>query len=176
MLVSLAPFNGDGKDDVMKSWSKQIKKLEGGFVKEYMVACKKASLPNIITKSWVKTGICTLNPDIFMDADFAPSASMSRHAHLPRSYPAGHDSNNSNFESGSDSDPDENSDRDGTDSDHDGDGDDGAYENQGLDDEGDNNKPISSTVVPSAPHEHTQISQNNLDSPPSSIPPPLANI
>ena len=78
-----------------------MKKL--GFNKEYMGAREKAFLPDTIAKSWVKTGICLLNPNIFTDADFTPSASTLRHAHLPRSYPAGHDTDDSDFESGSDS-------------------------------------------------------------------------
>jgi hypothetical protein len=48
-------------------------------------------------------GICPLNPNIFTDTNFAPSTSTLRHAYLPGSYLAGHDSKDSEFGSGSDS-------------------------------------------------------------------------
>jgi hypothetical protein len=48
-----------------------------------MAMREKAFLPETISKAWKKSGIYPLNPDIFTNADFAPSASSSRHAHLP---------------------------------------------------------------------------------------------
>ena len=38
------------------------------------------------SKSMAKRGICPLKPDIFTDADFAPSASTSMLGHFPASY------------------------------------------------------------------------------------------
>jgi len=89
------------------------------FVKEYMAARELAFLPSTIAKAWEKCGIYPLNLNIFTDANFAPSASTSRHAHLLGSYPINHDSDNSNFETDSDgSDGDSDDGSDGTESDH----------------------------------------------------------
>ena len=57
------------------------------FVPEYMEVRKKAITPELIKKSFSRTGIYPFNPDIFTDKDFAPSRATSRDAHLPPSYP-----------------------------------------------------------------------------------------
>lgn len=85
-------------DEVLDETGKEIPKVD--FVKEYMVAREKAFLPETIRKVWQKSGICPLNPGIFADVNFSPSASTSRHAQLPGNYPAGHDSDDPNFETG----------------------------------------------------------------------------
>jgi hypothetical protein len=86
-------------DEVLETTDEEIRKVD--FVKEYMEARRHAFLPDTIKKAWERSGICPLNPNIFTDADFAPSASTSRHAHLPGSYPTGHDSDDSDFQTGS---------------------------------------------------------------------------
>ena len=43
--------------------------------------------PDLIKKSFAKTGICPFNPSIFTDEDFAPSMASSTAAHVPPSYP-----------------------------------------------------------------------------------------
>ena len=88
-------------DKVLKITDEEIRKVD--FVKEYMAVRDEAFLPETITKAWKKSlGIYLLNPNIFTDADFAPSASTSRHARVPGSYPAGHNSDDPDFLSGSD--------------------------------------------------------------------------
>ena len=86
-------------DEVLEATDEEIRKVD--FVKEYMEARKHAFSPDTIRKAWERCGICPLNPNIFTDADFSPSASTSRHAHLPGSYPTGHDSDDSDFQTGS---------------------------------------------------------------------------
>lgn len=88
-------------DEVLEATDCEIQKIN--FVREYMVAREKAFKPETIKKAWAKCGICPLNPNIFTEADFAPSTSSSRHARLPGTYPAGHDSDDSDFETGSES-------------------------------------------------------------------------
>lgn len=63
------------------------------FVREYMLARKESFKVNTIKKAWEKSGInvgddgpkCT--PEMFTEADFAPSHSFSTLLHLPASFP-----------------------------------------------------------------------------------------
>ena len=64
-----------------------IKINQYNFVLEYLEVRKKAIMPELIKKSFSRTGIYPFNPDIFTDKDFAPSQATSRDAHLPPSYP-----------------------------------------------------------------------------------------
>ena len=79
-------------DEVLAETGEEIRKVD--FIKEYMVARELAFLPETIQKAWQKCGICPLKPDIFADADFAPSASTSTRGHFPASYPASNDDTN----------------------------------------------------------------------------------
>lgn len=105
-------------DEVLEATDQEIPKVD--FVKEYMVARAKAFLPKTIKKAWAKSSICPLNPDIFIDTDFSPSVSTSRHASLSGSYLARHDSDDLDFETGSEcwDDKDDDKDDDETDSKH----------------------------------------------------------
>jgi len=103
-------------DEVLEITNEEIRKVD--FVKEYMAVWDEAFLPETITKAWKKSGIYPLNPNIFTDADFSPSASTSRHACVPGSYPAGHDSDDPDFLSGSDESSEAEDDTDRTDSNH----------------------------------------------------------
>jgi hypothetical protein len=100
------------------------------FIKEYMAARKLAFLPETIMKAWARCGICPLNPKIFSDADFAPSASTSTKGHVLTSYPAKF------YGEESDLDRDENEDEDA----HDGDT---CNEDRELDDNDDDGSDSS---------------------------------
>src|SRR5882762_4368620 len=76
-------------DEVLDKMGEEIRKVD--FIREYMVAREQAFLPRTIQKAWQKCGICPLKPDIFTDADFMPSTSMSTCGHLPTSYPISDD-------------------------------------------------------------------------------------
>jgi hypothetical protein len=86
-------------DDVLETTDEKIHKVD--FIREYMEARRHAFLPNTIKKAWEWCGICPLNPNIYTDANFAPSVSTSRHAHLLGSYPTDYDSDDSDFQTGS---------------------------------------------------------------------------
>ncbi|TFY77763.1 hypothetical protein EWM64_g6246, partial [Hericium alpestre] len=57
-------------------------------VAEYMTARKASFTEKTISAAWTKSGIRPLNPDIFIDSDFAPSHLTSTQAHFPSSFPA----------------------------------------------------------------------------------------
>jgi hypothetical protein len=98
-----------------------------------MGAREKAFLLETVLKAWKKSGIYPLNPNIFTDANFTPSALTSRHAHVLGSYPTGHDSDNSDFKSGSDEEIEPENESDGTTSDSEDDNESGG----GVDKTGD---------------------------------------
>ena len=56
-------------------------------VDEY-VKIRGVITPDLIWKSFEKTGIYPFNPEIFTDADYAPSMASSIIAHVPSSFPA----------------------------------------------------------------------------------------
>ena len=72
-------------DDVLQETGEEIPIQD--FVKEYMHACTDAFKPDTIKKAFKNSGICPLNPNIFTDADYAPSIPSLIHAHAPPSYP-----------------------------------------------------------------------------------------
>lgn len=144
-------------DEVLETTDEEIWKVD--FVKEYMAAREKAFLPETIEKAWKKSGIYQHNPNIFTDADFAPSTSTSRHAHVPGSYPTGHDSDDSDFESGLDIPSDSDDESDGTPSEHSDD------EEEGDRWEGFRNRPeIHEEPSPLATHENQPPNINNQPS------------
>jgi len=57
------------------------------IVRVYMDVRQKAFKKETIFAAWRKAGIRLLNPNIFTDADFAPSHTTSTHLHTPSSYP-----------------------------------------------------------------------------------------
>jgi len=57
------------------------------FVNEYMAARGLAFKADTITSAFERCGICPFNPNIFTDADFAPSVSYSTCHYAPSSYP-----------------------------------------------------------------------------------------
>jgi hypothetical protein len=57
------------------------------FVKKYMLARGEAFKAETIKKAFKNSGIRPLNPNIFTDADYAPSRVSSIQAHTPSSYP-----------------------------------------------------------------------------------------
>jgi hypothetical protein len=67
-------------DEVLEATDEEICKAD--FIKEYMAARDLAFIPSTITKAWEKCGIHPHNPNIFTDADFAPSASTLKVATL----------------------------------------------------------------------------------------------
>ena len=56
-------------------------------VKEYWTARNIAFKEDTILQAWRKSGIRPLNPNIFTEADFAPSIASSTQVQLPRSFP-----------------------------------------------------------------------------------------
>ena len=72
-------------DEVLDKTGEEIPTVD--FVNEYMAARILAFKPDTITSAFARCGICPLNPNIFTDADFAPSASYSTHRYVPSSYP-----------------------------------------------------------------------------------------
>jgi hypothetical protein len=72
-------------DQVLEETGEEICQVD--FIKEYMVAQNLAFSPETIMKAWAKCGICPFKPDIFTNADFAPSASTSTQGHFLVSYP-----------------------------------------------------------------------------------------
>jgi hypothetical protein len=72
-------------DAILEDTGEEIRKVD--FIKEYMVA-QLAFLPETITKAWARCVICPLNPKIFSNTNFAPSASTSPKGHVLTSYPA----------------------------------------------------------------------------------------
>ncbi|KAJ3979035.1 hypothetical protein F5890DRAFT_1559293 [Lentinula detonsa] len=56
-------------------------------VTEYMAARALAFKESTILASWRKSGIHPMNPDIFSEADFAPSITTSTQLHWPSSFP-----------------------------------------------------------------------------------------
>src|SRR5258707_6697797 len=57
------------------------------FVKEYMLARDEAFKAETIKKAFKNSGIRPLNPNIFTEADYAPSRVSSTQAHTPSTYP-----------------------------------------------------------------------------------------
>lgn len=57
------------------------------FVKEYMLARDEAFKAETIEKAFKNSGIRPLNPNIFTEADYAPSRVSSTQAHTPSTYP-----------------------------------------------------------------------------------------
>jgi hypothetical protein len=57
-------------------------------MKEYMEARKELFMENTILQAWQKSGIRSLNPEIFNDNDYTPSNSTSTSDQLPPSFPA----------------------------------------------------------------------------------------
>jgi len=57
------------------------------FVKEYMVAHDEAFKAKTIKKAFKNSGIRPFNPNIFTEADYAPSRVLSTQAHTPSTYP-----------------------------------------------------------------------------------------
>jgi len=57
------------------------------FVKEYMVAHDEAFKAKTIKKAFKNSGIRPFNPNIFTEADYAPSRVSSTLAHTPSTYP-----------------------------------------------------------------------------------------
>lgn len=57
------------------------------FFNEYMAARGLAFKPDTITSAFEQCGIHPLNPNIFTNADFAPSVSYSTHHYVPSPYP-----------------------------------------------------------------------------------------
>ena len=72
-------------DDVLEDTGEEIPIVD--FVNEYMTARGLAFKPDTITSAFSRCGICPLNPNIFTNADFAPSASYSTRRYVPSSYP-----------------------------------------------------------------------------------------
>ena len=72
-------------DNVLEETGKEIQKVD--FIREYMAVRALAFLPETIKNTWQKCGICSLNPKVFTNKDFAPSYSTSTWSHLPWSYP-----------------------------------------------------------------------------------------
>ncbi|KAK0222228.1 hypothetical protein IW262DRAFT_1460528 [Armillaria fumosa] len=56
-------------------------------VSKYMKAQHAAFKSGTILKAWHKAGIRPINPDIFMETDYAPSYSSSTQMHIPESFP-----------------------------------------------------------------------------------------
>ncbi|KAF8835067.1 hypothetical protein BDN67DRAFT_1015886 [Paxillus ammoniavirescens] len=71
------------------------------FVREYMSVRDRVFTENLIKAAWQKSGLAPINPDIFMEDDYATAKSTSTQAHFPESYPA---SPESSGDSGSESD------------------------------------------------------------------------
>jgi hypothetical protein len=111
-------------DAVLEDTGEEIRKVD--FIKEYMAARKLAFLPETVMKAWAGCGICPLNPKIFSDADFAPSASTSTKGHMLTSYSAEF------YGEESDLDRDENEDEDRELDDNDDDGSDSEDETEGT--------------------------------------------
>ena len=57
------------------------------FVRAYLTVRARSITEAVIKGAWKNTGISPYNPNIFTDADFAPSHSTSTQVHLPPSYP-----------------------------------------------------------------------------------------
>ncbi|KAF9009678.1 hypothetical protein BDQ17DRAFT_1421842 [Cyathus striatus] len=56
-------------------------------IHEYMKVRKQKITPDLICKSFEKTGIYPINCNVFKDEDFTPSQSFSHHATMGASYP-----------------------------------------------------------------------------------------
>ncbi|KAJ3715225.1 hypothetical protein DFJ43DRAFT_1160523 [Lentinula guzmanii] len=56
-------------------------------VKEYVAVRTTAFKESTILAAWRKSGICPLNPEIFTEADYAPSITSSTQIQLPKSFP-----------------------------------------------------------------------------------------
>ncbi|KAJ3879596.1 hypothetical protein F5051DRAFT_349952, partial [Lentinula edodes] len=56
-------------------------------VKQYMAVRDLSFKESTIKTAWRKSGINPLNPEIFSEADFAPSIASSTKMQLPASYP-----------------------------------------------------------------------------------------
>ena len=78
---------------VQRAWSSRCERrlVEGVTIDRYNIIHEYLEIrgvitPNLIKKSFEKTGIYPFNPDIFTDEDCAPSIASSTIAHLPPSY------------------------------------------------------------------------------------------
>ncbi|KII87308.1 hypothetical protein PLICRDRAFT_61225, partial [Plicaturopsis crispa FD-325 SS-3] len=74
-------------DAVLHETGEEIRRAD--FVKEYMSVRAQTFSETTIKSAWAKTGINPRNPNIFTDADFAPSFIASTIGHVPESYPTG---------------------------------------------------------------------------------------
>jgi hypothetical protein len=102
---------------VLEETGEEIRKVD--FVKEYMAARELVLLLETIMKAWARCGICPLNPNIFTDAEFAPSTSTSTKGHFPASYLAEFYGEESDLEADNEeNEPDNDNETDGSDSEH----------------------------------------------------------
>lgn len=72
-------------DDILATTGEPMELRD--VVKEYMAARASAFKGSTILAAWRKSGICPLNPDIFTDADYAPSITTSTQIQLLKSFP-----------------------------------------------------------------------------------------
>jgi DDE superfamily endonuclease len=80
---------------VQRAWTTHCEQrlAEGVIIDRYNVIheyikVRDVVTPELIRKSFKKTGIYPFNPEVFTDADYMPSIASSSVAHLPPSYPA----------------------------------------------------------------------------------------
>lgn len=73
-------------EEIAQTLGRRVRKEE--FVKEYLSVRDASITPEVVHAAWRKTGLYPFDPDIFTEADFAPSRPWSTQAHLPASFPA----------------------------------------------------------------------------------------
>ncbi|THU98481.1 DDE-domain-containing protein, partial [Dendrothele bispora CBS 962.96] len=72
-------------DDIMNDTGSGMEIKD--VVKEYMAVRVKSFTESNVSTAWRKSGIKPLDPDIFTEADFAPSLASSTTMHVPASFP-----------------------------------------------------------------------------------------